>query len=250
MISGHIYGPPAPHLAFYIGDRYLGEVRGHPSDVEKARQRLQAHCRLLQEPGAGLDVLVANSTRVSILCGPIHQSLFDYRASLPKPVERMPYVNLLDLVMKGYATDVPLTGIQATEVVCLVLDKSASGLLGTVVQGLPGAACIDFLATGQKADADVRITASAYVQATTTLAIPLDAWQLVGFKGSTAVVTTVAPKALTARRAFTKGDAAQVEYLSVPRQLEYAQQKPECYSLDFKTLLSAAVGLINAARKT
>lgn len=168
-----------------------------------------------------------------------------------------PAPNLLDLVMKGYASDVPLTGIRATKVVCLVLDESASRLLGKAVQRLSGADYVDFLVTRQAAKADVRITASAYVQATANLAIPLDAWQLVGFKGSTAVVTAVVP-AVTVRRALANRKPGllwlrpiapylgQVEYLNVERQLVYAQEKPERYSLDFKTLLSAAVGLITA----
>lgn len=49
QISGHMYGPPAPHIAFWYGEHYLGEVRGHPAeDIGIAQAKLQRQLEMLQ----------------------------------------------------------------------------------------------------------------------------------------------------------------------------------------------------------
>lgn len=40
VIPGHLYGPPAPHIGFWYGTHYLGETRGHPSNIEAARAKV------------------------------------------------------------------------------------------------------------------------------------------------------------------------------------------------------------------
>jgi hypothetical protein len=47
---GHLFGPPPVHIAFLYGTHYLGETRGHPSNIEVARQKLTRFHNLL-EPG-------------------------------------------------------------------------------------------------------------------------------------------------------------------------------------------------------
>lgn len=49
-IPGHLFGPPVPHIAFWHGTHYLGETRGHPSDVNEARRKVLKFHNLL-EPG-------------------------------------------------------------------------------------------------------------------------------------------------------------------------------------------------------
>lgn len=45
--SGLRMGPPKPVLVFWSGDHYLGEVIGHPSQVEEARAKLACHIDML-----------------------------------------------------------------------------------------------------------------------------------------------------------------------------------------------------------
>lgn len=46
--SGHLYGPPPVHVAFYYGSVYLGELRGGIQDVERVRSRLIEHVDMLE----------------------------------------------------------------------------------------------------------------------------------------------------------------------------------------------------------
>lgn len=52
--AGHLYGPPVPHIGFWYGEWFVGEVRGHPSDVETARWKLQMQISVLQPGPDGL----------------------------------------------------------------------------------------------------------------------------------------------------------------------------------------------------
>lgn len=47
---GHIFGPPPPHIAFWYGNHYLGETRGHPSNIETARAKVK-HTLDMLDPG-------------------------------------------------------------------------------------------------------------------------------------------------------------------------------------------------------
>lgn len=40
-----VYGPPAPMIAFWFGNRYLGVTTGHPADIEGARAKLMRTVR-------------------------------------------------------------------------------------------------------------------------------------------------------------------------------------------------------------
>ena len=70
QISGHLFGPPAPHIAFWFGDYYLGEVRGHPSDVQAAQSTLLRQLDIL-EPGdrEGKRARLLSYTHVKVYCG-------------------------------------------------------------------------------------------------------------------------------------------------------------------------------------
>lgn len=54
--AGHLYGPPAPHIGFWYGNYFLGEVRGHPSDIGAARYKLHSQSAILQ-PGLNGDAV-------------------------------------------------------------------------------------------------------------------------------------------------------------------------------------------------
>lgn len=55
---GHLFGPPAPVIVFTNGPHYLGEVRGHPSDIDAAHAKLRQHLEML-EPGPSGHVMRA-----------------------------------------------------------------------------------------------------------------------------------------------------------------------------------------------
>lgn len=71
---GHLYGPPACHIGFWYGDHYLGEVRGHPSDVPAAQAKLMRHLEMLGHgeywcSESGNRGRLANYERAVVYCG-------------------------------------------------------------------------------------------------------------------------------------------------------------------------------------
>lgn len=81
VVPGYLYGPPAPHIAFWYGTHYLGETRGHPSNVEAARQKVIRFHNLL-EPGPD-GARVRNRLPFAgarLYCGPVVQPLSAERA--------------------------------------------------------------------------------------------------------------------------------------------------------------------------
>lgn len=77
-LPGHLYGPPVPHIAFWYGDCLLGEARGHPTNVEPARNAV-AHTIQLLEPGPdGMAKLsrLAWGARAVLYCGQVKRPLF------------------------------------------------------------------------------------------------------------------------------------------------------------------------------
>ncbi|GBG14475.1 50S ribosomal protein L2 [Novimethylophilus kurashikiensis] len=69
--KAHLFGPPAPHIAFWYGECYLGEVRGHPSKVDEARWRVQQTIEML-EPGPD------GRAKVAMLCYGARTVLYPY----------------------------------------------------------------------------------------------------------------------------------------------------------------------------
>lgn len=77
QVPGHLYGPAAPHIGFWYGERFLGEVRGHPADVGAARWKLQCHLEMLNPGhlGRGMQNMVAYGARAVPYCGPVSKPL-------------------------------------------------------------------------------------------------------------------------------------------------------------------------------
>lgn len=77
MISGHLYGPPAPTIAFYSASEYLGEVRGHPSDVEAAARKLMTHAEMLEPgpQGRRKQIQIRHADSIRLYCGDISMAL-------------------------------------------------------------------------------------------------------------------------------------------------------------------------------
>lgn len=75
-IPGCLYGPPAPHIAFWYGDCLLGEARGHPTNVEAAREKVRKTLALLEPGPEGLGKLsMAYGAKAVLYCGQIKRPL-------------------------------------------------------------------------------------------------------------------------------------------------------------------------------
>jgi len=74
--SGFLFGPPAPVLAFWHGKTFIGEVRGHPADIESARVAL-ARKMARQQPTGDVQQLIARVREAGVLlyCGATYKPL-------------------------------------------------------------------------------------------------------------------------------------------------------------------------------
>lgn len=76
QVSPQRIGPAVPTIAFWSGTQLLGEVRGHPSDLEDARARVK---RFIEAQGAGLvgrgRLARLATARVVLYCGQRSQAL-------------------------------------------------------------------------------------------------------------------------------------------------------------------------------
>lgn len=73
------FGPPAPTIGFWYGEVYLGEVRGHPRDIDAARSKVRRHIEMLH-PG--------DNSRLAMLANAGHRIYFagnEYRPSADAP---------------------------------------------------------------------------------------------------------------------------------------------------------------------
>lgn len=77
-IPGHLYGPPVPHIAFWHGDCLLGETRGHPTNVEAARNKVRQTIELLEPGPDGMakQSRLAWGAQAVLYCGPVKRPLF------------------------------------------------------------------------------------------------------------------------------------------------------------------------------
>lgn len=72
QIPGHLFGPPRPLIAFFYGDGYLGEVCGHPNDIQGAQTKLLQILAVV-EPGDPTNKRgrILRATHVQVFCGDI-----------------------------------------------------------------------------------------------------------------------------------------------------------------------------------
>jgi hypothetical protein len=71
-----VFGPPAPTISFWYGERYLGVAKGHPSNIEAARAKLLAEVQNSVSPKS-LDREVSQLKRAGaqLRCGTVVQDL-------------------------------------------------------------------------------------------------------------------------------------------------------------------------------
>lgn len=78
QVPGHLFGPPVPHIGFFYGEHFLGEVRGHPSKVQDAKSKLLNSLRFVE---TGMEAkfkslaLLAPGAQAKLFCGHYSQPL-------------------------------------------------------------------------------------------------------------------------------------------------------------------------------
>lgn len=91
QVPGHLYGPARPLIAFFYGECYLGEVCGHPSDIQAAQTKLLQMLDVI-EPGdpAGKRGRILCASHVKVYCGQqwTEYPFRDHTSALWNSVER------------------------------------------------------------------------------------------------------------------------------------------------------------------
>ncbi|WP_087864411.1 hypothetical protein [Comamonas thiooxydans] len=80
QIPGHLYGPPAPHIIFMNGDTFLGEVRAHPTELDRAHGVLRDRTEMLYSANrdSWRSRMLAHGYRTILACGPIYIPMGQY----------------------------------------------------------------------------------------------------------------------------------------------------------------------------
>lgn len=228
---GHLYGPPVPHIAFYYGDNYLGEVRGHPSNVRAAELKLMEQTEMLY-PGpeaSSRRLKIVNASGVRLFCGDINIDLLKspYRPSADEKLRRQGYWKTRDgdegLVYILTVVYDPVRG----QVVGLQKLRGPDFLIGKLT--FPGGK----LEKGESPEE----AASREMKEETGLAIPVDAWKFVCRSGVVMVLAAESTDVLAARTC----EDEPIFVMSAVRQLTYAKTSPELYSPDFILTLTEAL---------
>ncbi|KVP40012.1 NUDIX hydrolase [Burkholderia ubonensis] len=234
QVPGHTLGPAAPHIAFWYGDTYIGQTRGHPDDVEAAKARLARHIRILEgiENAARLTYMLEHYTEAKVVCGATVEPI-------KSPVRSVDLLRRLQ--QAGYATerhgDV---GIQY--VLMVVYDPIRDLVVG--LQKLRGPAFLigkltfpgGRLEQGERAED----AASRELMEEAGVAVSVDAWQFVCRHESMVVLAVTTDDILRAHQC----EDEPVFVMNVTRQLEYAARIPEQYAPDFIITLEASLATL------
>lgn len=231
---GHLYGPAAPHIGFWHGDIFVGQVRGTEDDVEGAKARLARHIRILEnaEDSARMLYQLENYTDAKIICGssvtPIRRP--DCSAQLKLRLERAGYViNRLDDTQVQYVLMIVYDPLRDL-VVGLLKERGPEFLVGKLT--FPGGKTEPGESPAEACSRETEEEAG--------ISVPVDAWQFVARSPWVVVMAAVSDQVIHAKQC----DDEQVFVMSVPRQLEYAARTPDAYVPDFIVLLEASLATL------
>jgi 8-oxo-dGTP pyrophosphatase MutT (NUDIX family) len=234
QLPGHLYGPAAPHIGFWHGPNFIGQVRGNADDVEGAKARLARHIRILEnaEDAGRMLYQLENYTEAKIICG---SSVTAIRA--PSTSATL----LRRLKDAGYIIDRrDDAGLQY--VLMLVYDPLRDIVIGLLKQRGPAFLVGKLTFPGGKTEAGEtpEEACSRETEEEAGITVPVDAWRFVARSSVVMVMAAVSDQVLHAKQC----DDEPIFVMSVPRQLEYAARNPDEYVPDFIVLLEAGLATL------
>ncbi|MFY2597512.1 NUDIX hydrolase [Achromobacter xylosoxidans] len=236
---GHLYGPPPPSIAFYYGDNYLGEVRGHPLALDEALAKVQRQIEVMQPGNVGPSLYMLRQARAVLYCGGVSLDVAEIRKV---HAQRQREQSNLDfcLLMKGYSrtprNDHPkyvMTVVLSDDgqyAIGLVKSKGPAKLIGKIT--FPG---------GRMAPGESPRTAAARELLEET-GVHVTEDRLVNIANSEEMAVFAA-RSSDVLKAFTR-EQEEVLVLAVPRQLEYRRRHPDAYVPEFSIFLEAAAAAL------
>jgi 8-oxo-dGTP pyrophosphatase MutT (NUDIX family) len=231
QVSGHLYGPAAPHIAFYYGDTYISETRGTADDVEGAKARIARQIRICEnaEDCSRKLGMLENYTETKIICG-----------STVTPI-RSPATSaqlMRRLEEAGFGLD-RRDDIGVKFVLMLVHDPLRDLVVGLLKERGPDFLIGKLTFPGGKTEPGEtpEEAATREMKEEAGLSVPVDAWKFVCRSSVVMVLATISADVVDAHQC----DDEPIFVMSVPRQLEYAARTPDAYVPDFSVLLEATL---------
>lgn len=234
QISGHLYGPAAPHIGFWHGDSFIGEVRGTVDDITGAKARLARHIRILEnvEDAARMLYQLEHYTEAKVICGSAVSPILAPSTSADL---------LRRLGAAGYGLDrVDDVGLQY--VLMLVYDPLRDIVVGLLKERGPAFLVGKLTFPGGKTEAGEtpEQACSREMKEEAGITVPVDAWQFVARSSVVMVMAAISDQVVCAKQC----DDEPVFVMSVTRQLEYAARTPDAYVPDFIVLLEASLATL------
>lgn len=234
QVPGHLYGPAAPHIGFWCGDTFIGQVRSNADDIDGAKARLARHIRILEsaEDSGRMLYQLENYTEAKVICG-----------SIVMPI-RSPATSaqlLRRLAEAGYGVD-RQDDAGLMYVLMLVHDPVRDLVIGLLKERGPAFLIGKLTFPGGKTEPGEtpEQACSRETDEEAGISVPVDAWKFVARSGVVMVMAAVSDQVIHAKQC----DDEPVFVMSVPRQLEYAARTPDSYVPDFIVLLEASLATL------